>query len=210
MRPTCRRVMPPICQTTRTPCLTDGRRGSAAGLRGARSSLRVRPTPLASPGLVGRTPAAAPWRDTRGGSDSPATDAVARCWTTPARPSPPVAPRQRRKPSPLSWRSTGVSPAGRSVPKRVRHAISSARSASWARPRRANSQPTRARSCSRSPPPSGPSHPPHRPRGRDPSPSARWSAPCANAPAAPVASGWPGAAAPSSAAPASAGRPACG
>ncbi len=156
MRPTCRRVMPPICQTTRTPCLTDGRRGSAAGLRGARSSLRVRPTPLASPGLVGRTPAAAPWRDTRGGSDSPATDAVARCWTTPARPSPPVVPRQRRKPSPLSWRSTGVSPAGRSVPKRVRHAISSARSASWARPRSANSQPTIARSCSRSLRPGGP------------------------------------------------------
>ena len=41
--------------------------------------------------------------------------------------------------SPLSERTTGVAPGGRSVPNRARQASSSARSASLARPRRANS-----------------------------------------------------------------------
>src|SRR5215831_8865606 len=42
---------------------------------------------------------------------------------------------------PLSELMTGVSPVGRSVPNRFRHASSSARSASLARPRKANSWP---------------------------------------------------------------------
>ena len=58
-------------------------------------------------------------------------------------PRPRQALRKRRlwKTSPLSLRSTGVGPSGRRVPKRLMQASSMARSASLARPRRANSKP---------------------------------------------------------------------
>src|SRR5262245_37070894 len=49
----------------------------------------------------------------------------------------PKAPTLKHQP--LSLRITGVVPAGRRVPKRAKHASSNARSASWARPRNANS-----------------------------------------------------------------------
>src|SRR5215472_3086434 len=53
------------------------------------------------------------------------------------------AARKRRlwKIRPLSLRTTGVGPSGRSVPNRARQASSSARSVSFARPRKANSKP---------------------------------------------------------------------
>ena len=63
-------VMPPVCPTTRTHFGANGRRGSAVGLRAPRWSLCVRPRPLASTGLAGRTPAAFPSLDTRADSGS--------------------------------------------------------------------------------------------------------------------------------------------
>jgi hypothetical protein len=64
-----------------------------------------------------------------------------RCNELPMGPVSRQAARKRRlcKISPLSLRITGVEPSGRSVPKRARQASSSARSASLARPCKANS-----------------------------------------------------------------------